>query len=324
MDFIVFDFENEDTNKEFLIRRDDVTLGYLRFQTRRLFKLSEKQKFALSYEIIKHKDDSASPTNRHYYWWRPKLRPDKLLVHDKQLAKIRRGKRKDHMNTEVKITVHTAPELVQKYYDENASPLQTKRTQENAFKERQPKIKSRSTHREKLKGTHSSLKKSEIIESFKSPTRVIKIKADNTYNYRLPPFIIETFWKTILNSEENVRLLNKLYVNLESNPKSTYNILDYVNWLDDIVRKIEVELGIQDRDIRVFQSPDNEICTCSPRNFTEWDSIFSSSLNRRIDAKIRIESSVQTEDLLPPKPIQEKEAKIELGTNTFKPFRLTI
>ena len=80
MDFIVFYFEHEDKKKEFLIRRDDVTLGYLRFQTRRLFKMPERHKFALSYEIIKHTEDSSSPANRHYYWCRPKSRPDKLLL----------------------------------------------------------------------------------------------------------------------------------------------------------------------------------------------------------------------------------------------------
>ena len=132
------------------------------------------------------------------------------------------------MNTEVKLTVHTEPEIIQKYYDENSSPVETRRNQENAFKERKPKIKNRESHRDKKKGVSSSMRKHETIDSFKSPTRITKIKADNTYFYKLPPFIIETFWKTILNSEENLKLLNKLYDNLSVNPKPNYNILDYV------------------------------------------------------------------------------------------------
>ena len=94
MDFVIFQFYFEEGRKQLLIRRDDVSLGYLRHQTREVFKMKRNQKFALSFEIQKPGHELSSPVNRHYYCCRPKERPDKLLLNDRQLAKIRKGRRK--------------------------------------------------------------------------------------------------------------------------------------------------------------------------------------------------------------------------------------
>lgn len=60
-------------------------------------------------------------------------------MNDSQLAKLRKSRRKHHIDTIVKVTVHTQPELIRKYYDE-ASPIQVTKQREEAFKERSPKI----------------------------------------------------------------------------------------------------------------------------------------------------------------------------------------
>ena len=94
MDFVIFKFFDDGREKELLIRRDDVTLGYLRLQTRKVFKYKASHKFVLSYEIEKPGQESESPPNRHYYCCRPNERPEKLLMNNGQLAKIRKGRRK--------------------------------------------------------------------------------------------------------------------------------------------------------------------------------------------------------------------------------------
>lgn len=74
--------------------------------------------------------------------------------------------------------------------------------------------------------------------------------------------IIESFWKSILNDQNNIKKLKNLYENLSANPKPEYNIGDYINSIDQIVRKVETELGIQDREIKITKSPSREWCTC--------------------------------------------------------------
>jgi hypothetical protein len=120
MDFITFKFMFDDRGKELLIRRDDVTLGYLRLMTRKVFKFTERKKFALSFEVVKHGHQSESPKNRHNFCCQPRLRPDKLLTSDRQLVKLRRAIRKKHSNTMVILYVHTEPAVIKKYYDETS------------------------------------------------------------------------------------------------------------------------------------------------------------------------------------------------------------
>ena len=260
MDFIVFKFYFKDGYKEKLIRRDDVTLGYLRLQTRQVFKMKERKKFALSYEMEKPGDEDKPLVNRHYYCCQPKLRPDKLLVSDRQMAKVRKGRRKGHVDTCIRIIVHDEPELIQKYY-QDSSPIASQSKKEEAFKERAVKSSSRSPARSKsrsksvINNSQSKVSPKTIKKEFLSS---VKIKADNTYDYRLPPSIIESFIKSVLNTDENMQKLKALYENLSSNPKPTYSILDYVNCMDMMVRKVEVELGIQDREVKITKCPSTE------------------------------------------------------------------
>jgi hypothetical protein len=120
MDFITFKFMFDDRGKELLIRRDDVTLGYLRLMTRKVFKFTERKKFALSFEVLKHGQQSESPKNRHHFCCQPRLRPDSLLMSDRQLVKLRKAIRKRHFDTVVILYVHTEPAIIKKYYDETS------------------------------------------------------------------------------------------------------------------------------------------------------------------------------------------------------------
>ena len=90
-----------------LIRRDDVTLRYLRRQTRQLYRIPKDKKFALCIETLKDGKDSLSPTSRHFYCINPNDRPDKVLFSDRQLTAIRKGRRWNHKDTKILITVHT-------------------------------------------------------------------------------------------------------------------------------------------------------------------------------------------------------------------------
>lgn len=137
----------------------------------------------------------------------------------------------------------------------------------------------------------------------------MKIKADNTYNYKLPPSIIEVFWKSILNSNDALKQLTMLYESGVANPKSSYNILDYVNTIDGIVRRVELELGIQDREMKVTPVPD--VCTCSPKNITDCDSMFTSMLAQKQEVKVKVDSGIQTEERDPVKILKEIEKNIE-------------
>ena len=108
MDFIFFKFIYEKHGKNLLIRRDDVSLAYLRLQTRQLYRMTQDKKFALSLEILSDREDSISPQGRLTYT----VHPDKLLISDKQLLSIRKGKRKNHKDTTILITVHTDQESI--------------------------------------------------------------------------------------------------------------------------------------------------------------------------------------------------------------------
>jgi len=112
MDFIFFKFVWNKRGKNLLIRRDDVTLRYLRLQTRQLYRISKDQKFALWIELLKEGIASRSPRSRHYYCINPHERPDKLLTTNKQLAFIRKGRRWNRKDTKILVTVHTDPESI--------------------------------------------------------------------------------------------------------------------------------------------------------------------------------------------------------------------
>jgi hypothetical protein len=210
------------------------------------------------------------------------------------------------------VTVHTEPELVQKYY-ENASPTELYRHKENAFKERKVKKSSRSPFRSK--SVHQGSPGSQTQKSEVEPLeRTVKIKADNTYHYRLPPFIIETFWKSILNSEDNFNKLKEAYEQLRENPKPKYNISDYVNTIDGIVRKVEVELGIQDREIKITKNPSREWCTCNIDDLShdEQESIVSAPVKNTIENKLTVDNQMnKTGDLRKKAKAIEIERKIE-------------
>lgn len=126
--------------------------------------------------------------------------------------------------------------------------------------------------------------------------RVVKIKADNTYNYKLPPYVVESFWRHLLTSDENLKKLKDLYDNLPVPVKPTYTILDYINGMDYIVRKIETELNIQDREVHI--GPESGKMTdfdkSDHRYRSESDSMFDSRINNNLDAKVKLDENTQT------------------------------
>lgn len=152
----------------------------------------------------------------------------------------------------MRIIVHTTPDLIKQYY-EDASPISS------SIK------KTIGDHRSRSRSSKGNI-------SFKSTpkrpkkrkpkdVRIVKIKADNTYDYKLPPKVMESFMKAILNDPDNLKKLKAIYENSSSDLDENYTIMDYINPFDFIVRKIEGELGIQGRDVKIAQSPPREYCT---------------------------------------------------------------
>jgi len=73
------------------------------------------------------------------------------------------------------------------------------------------------------KSISSSRRGSEISSSSKAkvtrdiyqppPIKIVKMKVDNTYDYKLPPFYVEAFWQFMLESDEGMKKLNELHKN---------------------------------------------------------------------------------------------------------------
>lgn len=73
-------------------------------------------------------------------------------------------------------------------------------------------------------------------------------------------------------------------------------MLDYLNTMDLIVRKIELNLGIQDRNIQIgadsVKMTEAEKSTMQHKS--ESGSIFDSNLNNQLDQKTRVDEKTQT------------------------------
>lgn len=194
----------------------------------------------------------------------------------------------------MKITVHTEPELVKLYY-QDASPISTTKKKPDPFEEHPVRSRSRSSKYRSPNRFRTPSHRSQKLKS-QSPMRVVKIKADNTYNYKLPPYVVESFWRHLLTSDENLKKLKDLYDNLPVPVKPTYTILDYINGMDYIVRKIETELNIQDREVHI--GPESGKMTdfdkSDHRYRSESDSMFDSRLNNNLDAKVKLDENTQT------------------------------
>ncbi|CAI2387423.1 unnamed protein product [Moneuplotes crassus] len=269
MDFIIFKFHHDHKEKTLLIRRDDITLGYLRLQTRKLFKMQKNFRFAISYELIKPGHENDESPNRHYYCSRPDERPEKLLMNDQQLAKIRKGRRKNHHDTAVRIIVHTTPNIVGQYYQQ-ASPIKNR-----SIGSKNKKRNRSSSSKRNIKSTPNKGKRA------KSNTKeIVKIKADNTYDYSLPPSVWEVFLKSMLNNPDNIEKLKLLYNNSPIRNKK-YNISDFINPTDLLVRKMETELGIQGRSAREFKSPSKDWCTCDTYDSDDTSNAAASVIHHR-------------------------------------------
>jgi hypothetical protein len=185
--------------------------------------------------------------------------------------------------------VHTEPDLVNKYY-ENASPINSPNKSLDPFKNQPVCSRSRSSKRRspphKIRTpSHASGKKKSL-----SPVRIVKIKADNTYHYKLPPYVIESFMKHILNSDDSLTKLKELYETLPVPTKPSYTILDYVNSMDHMIRKIETDLAIQDRDIKIpfDTSKYTEADKSTMKHYTDTESMF--------DTKLKNDENTQTID----------------------------
>ena len=76
MDFIFFKFIYGKHGKNLMIRRRDVTLKYLRRQVRQLYRMTEGQKFAITYELLNDSENTFK--SRHFYCSRPHEKPDKV------------------------------------------------------------------------------------------------------------------------------------------------------------------------------------------------------------------------------------------------------
>ena len=105
------------------------------------------------------------------------------------------------------------------------------------------------------KSISSSRRGSEISSSSKAkvtrdiyqppPIKIVKMKVDNTYDYKLPPFYVEAFWQFMLESDEGMKKLNELHKNYPLRTKKAYNVVDYINSMDYVVRLMEIGLGLQ-------------------------------------------------------------------------------
>ncbi|CAI2387457.1 unnamed protein product [Moneuplotes crassus] len=300
MDFIVFKFHHDHKEKQILIRRDDVTLGYLRLQTRKVFKLPKNFRFALSYELIKPGHENDEPPNRHYYCSRPDERPDKLLMNDQQLAKIRTGRRKNHNDTAVRIIVHTSPNIVGQYYQQ-ASPIKSKSIQNL----HQKGISKSPQEKRNYRSISTRSKKAKNKDA-----RIVKIRADNTYDYNLPPPVWEIFLKSVLNNPQNIDKLKMIYKNNSNDPKKKYNISDYINPVDLIVRKMENELGIQGREVKVTKPPSKEYCTCDHYDSDKGSNAAISVINHRRE-RLSLDSRKSPDNTQKEKPSPSKIKEIE-------------
>ncbi|CAI2359044.1 unnamed protein product [Moneuplotes crassus] len=245
MDFIFFQFVWNKRGKNLLIRRDDVTIDYLRRQARQLYRIDEDTKFALCMEIMKDGKYSQSPKGRHFYCINPQERPDKLLYSNKQLYRIRKGKRLKNKDTRILITVHTDSESVKKYYSHISPQVNrakaTKAFTSSAKKTLKSGASSVKSSARSLKGREKALR--EIYSS--PPIKIVRMKVDNTYDYKLPPFYLEAFAQFMLESDEGMLKLNELHRNFPLRKKKTYNVVDYINSMDYVVRLMEIGLGLQ-------------------------------------------------------------------------------
>jgi len=273
MDFIFFKFVHNRRGKNLLIRRDDVNLRYLRKQTRQLYQITKDNKFALSMQMINEKNEPMHSTSRHYYCTHPNEKPEmsntfydghnfcELLISNKQLQYIRKGKRKNHADTRILITVHTDSDSLKQFYT-STSPVAARKGINKAFMTQRgsSKKKGHSRSRSRSSSLNSSLSKSpyrtrKVRETYKTPIRIIKMKVDNTYDYKLPPFYLEAFAQYMLESDEGMRKLYELHQNYPLKSKSWYNVVDYINSMDYAVRSMEIGLGLQNGGVNVSQFP---------------------------------------------------------------------
>lgn len=71
------------------------------------------------------------------------------------------------------------------------------------------------------------------------------MKVDNTYDYKLPPFYLEAFCQLMLESDEGMRKLTELHSKYPLRRRNCYNVVDYINSMDYVVRAMEIGLGLQ-------------------------------------------------------------------------------
>lgn len=71
------------------------------------------------------------------------------------------------------------------------------------------------------------------------------MKVDNTYDYKLPPYYMEAFLQYMLESDEGMRKLIDLHEKYPLKTKKAYNVVDYINSMDYVVRLMEIGLGMQ-------------------------------------------------------------------------------
>lgn len=80
-----------------------------------------------------------------------------------------------------------------------------------AFKEQSESRGSKSSRRNSSR-MRSSTKLKTLRDIYASPPiKIVKMKVDNTYDYKLPPFYLEAFCQFMLESDDGMRKLLELH-----------------------------------------------------------------------------------------------------------------
>ena len=120
---------------------------------------------------------------------------------------------------------------------------------QRAFKNSHPKPKSRSRSSSRHSSFRGSGSRSRILREIyaKTPIKILKMKVDNTYDYKLPPFYMEAFCQFMLESDEGMQKLQELHEKYPLINKKPYNVVDYINSMDYVVRCMELGLGLHSK-----------------------------------------------------------------------------
>jgi hypothetical protein len=217
--------------------------------------------------------------------------------------------------------VHTDVETIRKFVS-TQSPEGKRKTLRKAYRNsiKKTRSKSKSQSSSGLSSLSRSPYRSKVLrESYYSPIKIIKMKVDNTYDYKLPPFYMEAFCQYMLESDEGMRKLHELHKNYPLKRKLAYNVVDYVNSTDYVVRSMELGLGMQNEGVDKSQflgllEAAEKVKKSREGNLTErsHERDDSSVLKGDVRKSIEIEDEIESDDVFANNPSNLMLAKIKI------------